>query len=167
MDLRLEHAEVIAVLVNISRVGRILKRYAAIRFAHHVSHNVDDVASLGLTWGSAATHRERPGRKDSTPPTHRKEKTLAGQRALRHEQILGLDDAHVARDHVARGQLNYIADHAMSDRDLLRRTAAASRGRHRATRKPKGSSAPKTWMGAQVHRIALIGFSSGCNGLPI
>ena len=38
---------------------------------------------------------------------------LAGERALDHEQILGLDDPHVAGDHVAGGELDHVARHEL------------------------------------------------------
>ena len=45
-------------------------------------------------------------------------KALTGERALGHEQILGLHDSHVAGDHVAGRQLNDIAGHQLGQRDL-------------------------------------------------
>ena len=54
---------------------------------------------------------------------------LAGQRSLDHEQVLGLHDPHVARDHVARRELDDIAGDELRERSLARLAIAKRRSR--------------------------------------
>lgn len=54
---------------------------------------------------------------------------LAGQRRLADEEVLGLDDPHVGRDHVPGGERDDVARHELLDRELL---DLAPRTLHRA-----------------------------------